>query len=49
VRPLGRVASALSGPVDARMQRAQNAVLGVARELSPRELSALPLVHLPDA
>ena len=49
VRLLGRVAYALSGLVDARMQRAQNAVLGIAKDMSPRQLSALPLVHLSDA
>lgn len=46
VRLLGRVAYALSGLVDARMKKAQNDVLGVARNMSRSELAALPLVHL---
>lgn len=46
VRLLGRVAYALSGLVDGRMQQAQNDVLGVARAMSPAALAALPLVHL---
>lgn len=46
VRLLGRVAYALSGLVDARMQKSQNDVLGAAGKLSPTELSQLPLVHL---
>jgi hypothetical protein len=46
VRLLGRVAYALSGLVDARIQKAQNDVLGVASKMSPTELAALPLVHL---
>ena len=46
VRLLGRVAYALSGLVDARMQAAQNRVLGAAGQLTPMELSRLPLVHL---
>ncbi|MDN5747190.1 MAG: hypothetical protein L0H64_01455 [Pseudonocardia sp.] len=46
VRLLGRVAYSLSGLVDARMQEAQNKVLGVAREMSTLQLSSLPLVHL---
>lgn len=46
VRLLGRVAYALSGLVDARMQKSQNDVLGAAGKMSPTELSQLPLVHL---
>jgi hypothetical protein len=46
VRLLGRVAYALSGLIDARMQKTQNDVLGAAGKLSPVELSRLPLVHL---
>ena len=46
VRLLGRVAYALSGLVDARMKKAQNDVLGVAKEMTPAQLAALPLVHL---
>jgi hypothetical protein len=46
VRLLGRVAYALSGLIDARMQKTQNDVLGAAGKLSPTELSRLPLVHL---
>ena len=46
VRLLGRVAYALSGLVDARMQKTQNDVLGAAGKMSPVELSRLPLVHL---
>jgi hypothetical protein len=46
VRLLGRVAYALSGLLDARMQRSQNDVLGAAGELTPAELSRLPVVHL---
>ena len=46
VRLLGRVAYALSGLVDARMQKTQNDVLGAAGKMSPAELSRLPLVHL---
>lgn len=49
VRLLGRVAYALSGLIDARMQEAQNKVLGVAREMSTLQLSSLPLVHLAEA
>lgn len=48
VRLLGRVAYALSGLVDARMQASQNRVLGAAGKLTPVELSRLPLVHLSD-
>ncbi|MFP5072429.1 hypothetical protein ACLFMI_22530 [Pseudonocardia nantongensis] len=48
VRLLGRVAYALSGLVDARMQKAQNDVLGVAHEMTPAQLAQLPLVHLAD-
>jgi hypothetical protein len=46
VRLLGRVAYALSGLIDARMQKTQNDVLGAAGKLTPVELSRLPLVHL---
>ena len=46
VRLLGRVAYALSGLLDARMQKAQNDVLGAAGRLSPTDLSKLPVVHL---
>lgn len=46
VRLLGRVAYALSGLVDARMQETQNRVLGAAGKLSPAELSRLRIVHL---
>jgi hypothetical protein len=48
VRLLGRVAYALSGLVDARMQETQNRVLGAAGALTPAELSRLPVVHLSD-
>lgn len=48
VRLLGRVAYALSGLVDARMQETQNRVLGAAAKLTPVELGELPLVHLAD-
>jgi hypothetical protein len=46
VRLLGRVAYALSGLVDARMQEAQARVLAAAATLTPAELARLPLVHL---
>ncbi len=46
VRLLGRVAYALSGLLDARMQKAQNDVLGAAGTLSPTDLAKLPVVHL---
>jgi hypothetical protein len=46
VRLLGRVAYALSGLVDARMQHAQAKVRSMAEKLSPRQLAELPLVHL---
>jgi hypothetical protein len=46
VRLLGRVAYSLSALVDARIQKAQNDVLGVASKMSPTELAALPLMHL---
>lgn len=46
VRLLGRIAYALSALVDARMQRVQNAVLGVAAAMTPDQLGRLPLVHL---
>ncbi|BBG03452.1 MULTISPECIES: hypothetical protein [Pseudonocardia] len=48
VRLLGRVAYGLSGLVDARMKKSQNDVLGVAHDMTPAQLSALPLVHLAD-
>ena len=46
VRLLGRVAYALSGLLDARMQEAQAGVLAAAGKLGPTELSRLPLLHL---
>jgi hypothetical protein len=46
VRLLGRVAYALSGLLDARIQKTQNDVLGAAGKLSPNDLSSLPVVHL---
>ncbi|MEU6697661.1 hypothetical protein [Pseudonocardia sp. NPDC046786] len=46
VRLLGRVAYGLSGLVDARMTKSQNDVLGVAHDMTPAQLSALPPVHL---
>jgi hypothetical protein len=46
VRLLGRVAYALSGLVDARMQETQARVLTAAGTLTPTQLAALPLVHL---
>jgi hypothetical protein len=46
VRLLGRVAYALSGLVDGRMQETQQRVLAAAGKLSPAELSKLRLVHL---
>jgi hypothetical protein len=46
VRLLGRVAYALSGLVDARMQEAQARVRAAAATLTPAELARLPLVHL---
>jgi hypothetical protein len=46
VGQLGRVAYALSGLVDGRMQQAQQRVLDAAKGLDARELGALPLVHL---
>lgn len=49
VRLLGRVAYALSGLLDARMQETQNRVLGAAGELTPVQLSKLPIVHLSGA
>ena len=48
VRLLGRLAYALSGLIDARMQETQNRVLGAAGQLSAMELSRLPLMHLSD-
>jgi hypothetical protein len=46
VRLLGRVAYALSGLLDARMQETQARVLAAAGSLTPAQLSKLPLVHL---
>jgi hypothetical protein len=46
VRVLGRLAYALSGLVDARMQGAQSRVLEAARAMTPAQLAELPLVHL---
>jgi hypothetical protein len=46
VRLLGRVAYALSGLVDARMQETQARVLAAAGKLTPMELSRLPIMHL---
>jgi hypothetical protein len=46
VRLLGRVAYALSGLLDKRMQECQQRVLAAAAELSPMALSRLPVVHL---
>jgi hypothetical protein len=46
VRLLGRICYGLSGLVDARIQLAQQKVLGAAAELSPTQLSKLPIVHL---
>lgn len=46
VRLLGRVAYALSGLVDARMEEEQATVLAAASALTPVELGRLPLVHL---
>jgi hypothetical protein len=46
VRLLGRVAYALSGQVDSRMQETQSRVLAAAGTLSPTQLAKLPLVHL---
>ena len=46
VRQLGLVAYRLSGLVDGRMQEAQRRVLGRARQLTPEQLSQLPLVSL---
>lgn len=48
VRLLGRVAYALSGLVDGRMQAAQAEVLAAAAALTPAELAKQPLVHLAD-
>lgn len=45
-RQLGRLAFALNSRVDQRMQEVQARVLERARALSPRELAALPLVHV---
>lgn len=49
VRLLGRLAYSLSATIDARMQEAQNTVLGVVKDMSRLQLSSLPLVHLADA
>lgn len=46
VRMLGRIAYGLSGLIDARIQVAQNDVLGAAGAMTPVELSKLPVVHL---
>lgn len=46
VRLLGRIAYALSGLLDGRMQETQRAVSDAAGRLSPTALSRLPLVHL---
>ena len=46
VRVLGRVAYALSGLVDARMQESQAKVLDAAKQMTPAQLAELPLVHL---
>jgi hypothetical protein len=46
VRLLGRVAYALSGVLDGRMQESQQKVSDTAATLSPAALSRLPLVHL---
>ena len=46
VRLLGRVAYALSGLLDARMQDGQAQVLAAAGKLTSTELSRLPLLHL---
>lgn len=48
VRLLGRVAYGLSALLDARIQKQQNDVLGVASTMSPMQLSSLPIVHLDD-
>jgi hypothetical protein len=45
-RQLGRLAFALNSRVETRMQEAQARVLQRARELSPQELAALPLVRV---
>jgi hypothetical protein len=45
-RQLGRLAFALNGRVDARMQEVQAEVLQRARGLSRQDLAALPLVHV---
>ena len=49
VRLLGRVAYALSGLLDGRMQDAQAQVLAAAGKLTPGELSRLPLLHLSES
>ncbi|WP_181780529.1 hypothetical protein [Pseudonocardia pini] len=46
VRVLGRLAYALSGLVDGRMQETQATVLEAARLMTPAQLAELPLVHL---
>lgn len=46
VRQLGRLAFALHGRVDARMQEVQAAVLARAGELTREELAALPVVRV---
>ncbi len=49
VRLLGRVAYALSGLLDRRMQDSQARVLEAAGTLTPVQLSRLPLLHLSDS
>ncbi|GAA4560939.1 hypothetical protein [Pseudonocardia xishanensis] len=46
VRVLGRIAYALSGLVDGRMQESQAKVLEAARTMTPAQLAELPLIHL---
>ena len=48
VRLLGRLAYAVSGMLDARIQKAQNDVLGAANKLSVAELNELPVLSLTD-
>ena len=48
MRLLGRVAYALSGLLDGRMQDTQAKVLAAAGTLTPVQLSKLPLLHLSD-
>jgi hypothetical protein len=49
VRLLGRVAYALSGLLDGRMQDTQARVLEAAGTLTPVQLSRMPLLHLSDS